>query len=67
MDSFTAIIKKKKVWESIIYLVRGSGKTRSINRQYPHTCEVYGLNKHIQTSDERDCYSLIPLKVYQTF
>ncbi len=26
MDSFTANYKKKKVWESIIYLVLGSGK-----------------------------------------
>ena len=57
-------INKKKVWSPTVYLVRGSGKTRiqidnmNTNRQYPHTCNVYGLNKHIQTSDERDCYSL---------
>ena len=51
-------INKKEVWSPTVYLVLGFGKTRSINRQYPHTCNVYGLNKHIQTSDERDCYSL---------
>ena len=60
-------INKKKVWSPTVYLVRGSGKTRSINRQYPHTCNVYGLNKHIQTSDERDWLFPYTSKVYQTF
>lgn len=29
----------------------------------PHTCDVYRLSKHIQTSDERDCYSLHSLSL----
>lgn len=54
---------KKKVWSHIIYLVGGSGKTWMQIDNIPHTCDVYRLSKHIQTSDERDCYSLHSLSL----
>ena len=55
-----------QAWSPTVYLVRGSGKTRSINRQYPHTCNVYDW-KHIHRQAMSVIAFLILLEVYQTF
>lgn len=35
------------------------------DKQYPHTCDVYSLDKYIQTSDERDCFPIAFYEIYQ--
>lgn len=37
------------------------------DKQYPHTCNVYSLDKYIQTSDERDCFPIAFYEIYQIY